>query len=146
MSFHSTLVGASVWPADLVTAGVVTVAAAVYEGRRPAKMQRQDVEVWLERLPATVTGSGLHLVDVYPYFVRVRARGNIGHDGTGRIQLAAVETRLQTIVQRYDAALPFVSTFAGMLPCEAADESVDTDTDDEETAEGVARVTFRVRR
>jgi len=147
VSFHSSLIGASVWPADLVTAGVVAVAAAVYDGRRPQKMQRQDVEVWVERQAASISGSGLHPVDVHPYLLRVRGRANNpGHDGTGRAAFTVVESHLQTIIRRYDGALLFASTFSGMLPCEASEESVDTDPADEETLEAVVRVTFRVRR
>lgn len=147
MSFHSSLTASAVWPADLVSAGVVTSTAQVYVGRRPKKPGRTDLEVWLERRPdPPIEGAGFQFIDVHAYTVHVRARGNVGHDGTGNTNLAIVEAHLQTIVARYDGAIPFSSTFSGMLPCEAVEGQVDVDPEDEAWTEGQVDVVFRVRR
>ena len=146
MSFHSSLMGALVLPADLVTAGVVAAAAAVYDGRQPQAVQRQDVEVWVERLrdPETA-GTGFQHARAHEYRLHVRARGNAGGNKTGSALLALVESRMQTIKERYDAAVPFLTTFTGMLPARAAEEAVDEEPGDEATLDGSVRVTFWVR-
>lgn len=147
MSFHSQLTD-STWPADLVTAGVVATTAQVYTGRRPRTPTDRRGEVWLERLPGpAVEGTGQQLVLVHSYLVHYRyPLGNQGPDKAGAPLVSHVEAKLQTIRDRYHVAIPFASTFPGMLPCEAAEESVDVDPEDPEgTLEGTVRVTFRVR-
>ena len=58
---HDTLIGAAVWPADLVTAGIVSAASQVYDGRRIQGVQDSTVEVWLEQ------EANLHRGTVLPY-------------------------------------------------------------------------------
>lgn len=146
MSFHSSLIAAAVLPADLVTAGVVTVAAAVYDGRQAQKVQRQDTEVWLERLQDPDSQAwGFQHVRGHAYRFHVRARGNAGGNLAGSALLALVESRMQTIRDRYDAAVPFSTTFSGMCPAEAVEETVDEAPDDDATLDGSVRVTFWVR-
>lgn len=145
MSFHSSLIATAVLPTDLLSAGVVTAAAAVYAGRRPQKVQRQDVEVWVERLPDPETaGTGFQHLRAHDYRLHVRARGNGGGNGSGSALLTTVEAHMQTIKERYDAAVPFTSTFSGMCPVRAVEESVDEDPDDEATLDGSVRLTFWV--
>lgn len=145
MSFHSTVTAALVWPADLVTAGVAPAAAAVYTGRRRQNVTRQDREVWLERLPEQRGGGGFQHVTRYPYLVHVRMKSNAGGDKTGNAQLAAVEAHMQTIAARYHATVPFASSVSAMLPCEATEEAVDVDPEDEAVLDGTVRVTFSVK-
>lgn len=146
MSFHSSLIAASVWPADLVSAGVVTAAAQVYTGRRPQDKPDRRGEVWLERLAdPPAEGFGFQHVDRHAYLVHVRyPLGNQGGDQTGKAQLDVIEARMQTIRDRYDTAVPFSSTFTGMLPCEATEEGVDTDPE-ADVIDGTVRVTFSVK-
>lgn len=146
MSFHSSLVASAVWPADLVTAGVVASSGQVYAARRPRDKADRRGEVWIERLPDTpAEGTGFQHVDVHAYLVHYRyPLGNQGPGQDGAALLTHVEAKLQTIRDRYDATLPFTSTFSGMLPCEAAEESVDEDPEDD-VMSGTVRVTFRVR-
>lgn len=149
MSIHAALVGASVWPADLVTAAVVTSSAQVYAGRRPQHVARNDREVWLEAIASpSQEGSGFQAVDVYPYLVHVRLRapGNGGANQAGAGHVASVKALMETIARRYHGEIPFAVTFTGMLPCEAVEESVDVDPEDAALVEGTVRVTFRVRR
>lgn len=146
MSFHSSLIASAVWPADLVTAGVVTTAAQVYSGRRPQDKPNRLGEVWLERLAdPPAEGGGFQMVDRHAYLVHVRyPLGNQGGDLTGKAQLDVIEARMQTIRDRYDAAIPFVSTFAGMLPCDATEEAVDVDPEGD-VIDGTVRVVFSVK-
>lgn len=131
MSFHSSLTAALVWPADLVTAGIVATAAQVYTGRRPRQPTDSRGEVWLERLADPPTeGGGFQHVRRHAYRVHVREVGLAGSDKAGAAQLTAAEAKAQTIKERYDAAVPFTSTFSGMLPAEAVEDSVDVDPGD----------------
>lgn len=145
MSFHSDLI--AVWPADLVSAGVVASTGQVYSGRRPRDKTDRRGEVWLERLPDPPSeGTGLQAVDVHTYSVHVLYPSNAGPDKSGKAQLDLVEAHLQTIVRRYDGEIPFSATFTGMLPAEAVEGQVDTDPEATDELEGVVNVTFRVRR
>lgn len=146
MSFHSSLIASAVWPADLVTAGVVTVATQVHTGRRPQAITDRRGEVWLERLEDPPSeGGGFQHVRRHAYLVHVLyPLGNQGGDKAGKALLDVVEARMQTIKERYDAAIPFVSTFTGMLPVVADEESADTDPE-AEVIDGTVRVTFSVK-
>lgn len=146
MSFHSSLIAADVWPADLVTAGVVTAAAQVYSGRRPRDKTDRRGEVWLERLSDPPTeGGGFQHIRRHAYLVHVRYPLNAGPDKSGKAQLDYVESRMQTIKERYDGAVSFSSTFAGMLPADAAEESADVDPGAEDVIDGTVRVIFSVK-
>jgi|GEM_PF-1478977 len=146
MSFHSSLIAVGVWPADLVTAGVVTVAAQVYAGRRPRDKIDRRGEVWLERLEDPPSeGGGFQRSRRHAYRVHVRYPLNGGPDQSGKVQLDVVEAHMQTIRDRYDAAVPFSSTFSGMLPVDATEENTDVDPEAEDVIDGVVRVVFTVR-
>lgn len=146
MSFHSSITATAVWPTDLVSAGVVASTGQVYTGRRPKDKTDRRGEVWLERLPdPQAEGTGFQHVDVHAYLVHYfYPLGNQGPGQNGEALTTHVEAKLQTIRDRYDATLPFTSTFSGMLPCEAVEESLDVDPEND-TLEGTVRVTFRVR-
>ena len=145
MSVHSVLTGSTVWPADLVTAAVVTAAARVYAGRAPQKVVATDTEVWLERLPVREEGRGLQAVSLHPYNVHVRKAQNRGGNQAGSEQLTTVEAHMRTIAARYNGARPFYASLATMIACEASEESVDRDPEDEMILDGVVRVTFAVK-
>ena len=141
MSFHSDV--AAVWPADLVTAGVVTAAGQVTFGRTGADKVDARGAIWIERLPETRGGAGGQHVIRYPYLLHLRATPrNLGSDKTGAAQLTAVEARAQTIVSRYNAAVPFLATRTKMLPAAAAEESLDTDPGEGSYVEATVRVTL----
>lgn len=146
MSFHASLTASAVWPADLVSAGVVATAGQVHTGRRPRAVTDRRGEVWLERLPdPPAEGTGQQHVDVHAYLVHYRyPLGNQGPDKSGEPLTTHVEAKLEAIRDRYDAALPFTSTFSGMLPCEAVEDSLDEDPEND-VLSGAVRVTFRVR-
>lgn len=144
MTVHSTLTGASVWPADLVTAGVVADASHVYAGRRPQQI-RHDVEVWLEQLPTEdASQSGLQIATRHPYMVHVIRKGNDGPGRRGARNLNEVEGHLHTIRQRYHGLCPFLSAVSGMVHAEAVVEEVDDDPEETKAQIGTVRVTFTV--
>ncbi len=144
MSFHSTLTGATVWPADLVTAGVVTAAPAVYTGRTRQVVTRTDSEVWLERLPAESAGTGLQRLERVSYLVHViEGLALRGGAQAGKEQLDALEAKLETIRRRYDGARPFTGDLPEIVHARA--EEADLDVDPEGNIEGTVRVTFLVK-
>lgn len=149
MSFHSDLVAAAGWPADLVTAGVVAAAADVYAGRHARQVVRQSGEVWLERLPVEERGTGLQALRLHPYRVHYRALLNLGADRAGAKQVEDGEAKLRTIVARYRGTRPFAglhaTTMADLVAADAVEETVDTDPEDERVLDAAARVTFAVR-
>lgn len=146
MSFHSSLIATAVWPTDLVTAGVVTATAQVYTGRRPRDKTDRRGEVWLERLSDPPSeGGGFQHIRRHAYLVHVRYPLNAGPDKSGKAQIDVVEARMQTIKERYDAAVPFSSTFSGMLPADATEETVDVDPGAEDVLDGAVRVVFSVK-
>ena len=144
MSFHSVLIGATVWPADLVTAGVVAAAGQVYSGRRAQKVP-EPTEVWLERLPTEQAGAGMQALTLHPYLVHVRTTKTPGGKNTGKPALDVVEAHMKTITERYSGARPFVSALPNLVWAKAQEESVDTDTTQERVLDGSVRVTFAVK-
>lgn len=144
MSVHSQITAAAVWPADLVTAGVVSSAADVYTGRRPQQITR-ETEVWLEALPTEdASPSGMQTVTRYPYMVHVTRKGNDGRGRRGERNLADVESHLQTLRARYHGELPFLATLTGLVSVEAVVEEVDDDPEEGRSQTGTLRVTFTV--
>lgn len=143
MSFHSTITDAAVWPADLVTAGVVSSADAVYTGRRAQQVPR-DAEVWLEYQGAAPAGGGLHAVTQHTYAVHVFRRGNDGPGARGERNLTDVEADLATIRDRYQGACPFKATATGMIHATAEVDDVDVDPEERRFQEGTVRVVFTV--
>lgn len=143
MSLHSVITAAAVWPADLVTAGVVDAAADVYTGRRPQKVARLK-EAWLEQLPSEGVGTGLQQVTRHPYLVHLFRRGNQGGAQTGDRSLGELEADLHTLRERYQGACPFKASVSGMVHAEAQVEEVDDDPESRGVMVGTLRVTFTV--
>lgn len=146
MSFHSALVAA--WPADLVTAGVVSVAAAVYVGRRPQGVPRQDAEVWLERVGVEERGGGLQRVHAHQYLAHVRGGPtNAGGKRTGEAQVTAVEALQRLLVARYDGTRRLYSStgLSNLVAWAAVEERPDFDPEDQTVLDGVVRVTVLER-
>lgn len=143
MSFHSLVTASAVWPADLVTAGVVAAVADVYTGRRRQQVTR-PAEVWLEQVPGESLGQGMQGLAQYAYRVHYFRRGNDGPGRRGKRNLDDVEDAVEVIRQRYHGACPFISTVSGMVHAEATAEEVDNDPEDSKAQEGVVRVVFTV--
>lgn len=144
MSFHSTLTAASAWPADLVTAGVVSTAAQVYTGRRPRDKTDARGEVWLERLTVQVSGDAQHIRS-HAYRAHVRCRINGGPDKAGGAQVTAVEAYMRTIADRYHGLNPSLTGVSNVVSVSAVEEGVDTDPGDELVQDGTVLVTFYVK-
>lgn len=142
MTVHTDLVSA--FGTDLAAAGVVTEAAAVYSGRRPQRVRRTDLEVWVELVERAEEGTGLQRVTRHGYLLHLRgAPTNAGSGGTGDAQQRVVEAAAETIVARYHGALP--SALGGALSgtlsaCSAQIEDVDEEPDDDERASLAVRV------
>lgn len=143
MSVHSILTAAGVWPTDLVTAGVVASTADVYTGRRPQTIKR-ETEAWLEQLPSESAGEGLQAVTRHPYMVHVFRRGNDGPNQRGERNLGEIEAHLHTIRARYQGAVPFKTSVAGMICASAQVEEIDDDPGERAYQVGTVRVTFTV--
>lgn len=143
MSFHSSLM--AVWPADLVSAGVVTTADAVYVGRQAQEVARRDREVLIERLPDPDTeGSGGQNVIRHAYRLHVRVAANMGGNKAGTAFVTTVDPFLQLIKDRYHGQVRFVATFSGMMPASARENVVDEDPEDKRYIVGSVDVTFNV--
>ena len=144
IGLHAAIVTSDVWAADLVTAGVAPVAAAVYDGRRPQGTTRTDREVWIEAQPGEPFGRGMQDLDSYPYLVHVRVAtpGNAGANRTGAEKSRAVIGFLDTIRDRYHAKRPFLSTLPEIKFASAVIETIDTDPLDTRVIDGTIRVTF----
>ncbi len=99
IGLHAAIVTAGIWAADLVTAGVVTAAGAVYDGRRPQGVTRTDREVWIETVNGEPFGRGFQGFQSYPYLlhVRIAGPGNVGPDRTGSAKLGTLIEHLDTI-------------------------------------------------
>lgn len=143
IAFHAKLVTAGVWAADLVTAGIVSAAAAVHEGRLPREPKRTDTEVWLEIVAADPVGTGFQGLTPYPYLVHVRVGnpGNRGPDKTGALQLQTLNAHLDTLVERYQGTRFFFATVPEIYAVTAAKDVVD-ETLDGKGISGTVRVTF----
>ena len=145
MSFHSAMLAAAVWPADLVTAGVAPTAAAVYPGRRPQKVTRVDREIWIERVEGEPIGTGFHGAHLHSELVHVIEAGNPDGDTTGKTKLSAAEADLRVIVKRYDGAeIPaaFSAAVPGLFAMQAQEEVVDLDPGEKKVLIGSVRVDF----
>lgn len=144
MSFHSTLIASTAWPADLVTAGVVATAAQVVSGRRaPDKIDSRGA-VWLERLPVTATGD-VQQVRAHPYRVHDLYRLNGGPDKAGTTQTTHVEAKLRVIADRYHGQNLSITGVSNVISTAVAEDSVDVDPGDDMTLDGTAVVTFFVK-
>lgn len=144
---HDALIGASVWPADLVTAGIVSAATQVYDGRRQQGATQSVIEVWLEQEPVIdESPTGFQEVEVHPYLVHVLVSDPMNHGGdkTGKVKLRTLQSHLRTIKSRYRAARPFSGDIPAIVTCFADDEDIDVDTENKKTIEGTVRVSFVV--
>lgn len=142
MTTHATLIDAAVWPADLVSAGVVASAAQVYSGARWASPATSNGEVWLERLGVEEQGRGLQGVRHLAYLVHYRQAVAEGTAREGKPAVDAVEAKLRAIVARYHGKRPFVSAVPSIKAASAIEDRVLVDPEDKRFAEGTVRVTF----
>lgn len=144
MSLHSTITATAVWPADLVTAGVVASTAAVYTGARSGLAPTSSGEVWIERLTVEEHGRGLQDVRAHRYRLHYRQAIDVGLKRSGQPGLDAVEAKLRTIVDRYNGRRPFYANDATIKAATAVEEAVSVDPQDERYAEGTVLVTLLV--
>ena len=146
MTFHSTLTGAAVWPADLVTAGIVSTAAHVYVGRRPRMIPQTDRSVRLERLPKdSVEEYGHQRVTAHPYLLHVLESDSKGPKQSGGALVTAVDAALEAVVDRYHGTRPFVASLPLIVAVTAEEEEFDEDPDTGLVQTGAVRVTFYVK-
>lgn len=145
MSFHSDLVAN--WPADLVTAGVIALAAQAYSGDLSQKIRRADGEAWIERRGVAERGSGLQALRVHEYGLHLRLPGLAGPDRTGRALEDAVEAKIRTLVDRYHGARPFsgVAALGNLVASECVEEFLGFEDDDHQIMRGSLAVTFLVK-
>jgi hypothetical protein len=151
VSFHSSLVSAAGWPADLVTAGIVSSTAQVISGRKVNDKARRDLTVFLERdptVPGGAGGTGAQFVRGHVYIVHVVFPLNLGHDKTGKTQLDTVEAKLEAIAERYHggsfptAIFTAVPALARIYSISAGEETIDETPEDAAVLTGSVRVTF----
>ena len=139
MSFHSTLTASGVWPTDLVTSGVVSATTKVSDGRARPTVRSTDIQVWIQRESSTSEGKGMHRITKHNYVLHVM--GGKGTKSPTGGQVEEVEGHLETLVNRYSGALPFVATLTNIVGCSAREGSVDVFAS-EAFVTGTVRVTF----
>lgn len=144
MSFHSTLIASTAWPADLVTAGVVATAGQVVSGRRPMDKPDSRGAVWLERLPVTLSGD-VQQVRAHPYRVHYLYRLNAGGDKAGTAQTTHVEAKLRVIADRYHGSNPTITGVSNVVSMSAVEDSTDEDPEAADLLTGSVTVTFYVK-
>lgn len=144
VDLHALLVTSGVWAADLVTAGVVTAAGAVYPGRAPQSAPRADVEVWISPYLADDVGTGSQgrRPHVFELHVRQRSVANMGGNQSGSLQLSTLFTTLQTIRDRYHATRKFYDTAPEIMAVSAEITEVDEEPDDGGSMSGLVTVTL----
>jgi hypothetical protein len=144
VSFHSDLIAASAWPADLVTAGVVATAGQVVSGRRaPDKIDSRGA-VWLERLPVPVSGDAQQ-VRAHAYRAHYLYRLNAGGDKAGTAQTTHVEAKLRVIANRYHGGNPAITGVSNVISISAIEDSTDEDPEAHDLLTGSVTVTFYVK-
>ena len=139
MSFHSTLTASGVWPTDLVSAGVVSATGKVSDGRQRPTVRSTGVQVWINRQASKSMGKGMHRITEHEYLLHVM--GGKGTKSPTGGQVEEIEGHLETLVNRYSGALPFVATMANIVGCRAQEGSVDVFAS-ESFVTGTVRVTF----
>lgn len=151
MSFHSSLMSVTGWPADLVTAGIVTSTDQVVPGRRPNNVLRRDLTLWIERkddVPGGEGGNGAQFLKGHVYVVHVLFPLNLGGNKAGKVQLDTIEAKLEAIRDRYHGAsmpaaiVTAVPALANIVSASAVEEAVDEDPEDEAVQSGAVRVTW----
>ena len=128
MSTFATL--ASLLTADLVTAGVASLAAEVYTGRRPQRITK-PAEVWLERGESLRVGSSAQRQTAHTVYVHlIERKRNAGPHGTGSVELLSLEDKAETITERYRGEPPAAFATAGIYCLTATEDDIDADSEE----------------
>ena len=115
---------------DLVTAGVAASTADVYTGRRPNRITK-SAEVWLERGEATPVGSSAQRQTAHTVYVHlIQRKSNAGPHGTGSVELLSLESKAETLTERYRNAPPAAFATAGIYCLTATEDDIDADSEE----------------